>query len=345
MKDYTIHRGVDYRVYELEPRTFYAKCTQYDASFDWLIRRYNGSHSCIRATISQDHSKLNSKTIVGAIKPLVEMDPSIKVKSVIAKAQSKFNYTISYHKAWLAKQKAVESIFGGWKASVQLFEEVQGIIPVEYALTFDGGYQWGHITTNLVECINSVFKGTFNLLVTALVKEKFYKLNELFTKKRAEAEACINAGHVFSKIVISKFHANQRASRSIQRLDWQVYVHDVYKMDQVRRVYRVRFRPLGNPTTWPTGSQRSAKMTRFFIEMDTQMLHGSRRCKQCGAEGNSVVDVVNADGLLACRSPTNCMILGKLRSNGKNFQCTAVPNLSPNRMVLNNNIIWHFTYV
>ncbi|RYR21924.1 hypothetical protein Ahy_B03g067216 [Arachis hypogaea] len=33
-----------------------------------------------------------------------------------------------------------------------------------------------------------------------------------------------------------------------QRLDWQVYVYDVYKMDQVRRVYRARFRSLGNPT-------------------------------------------------------------------------------------------------
>ncbi|RYR24818.1 hypothetical protein Ahy_B02g058362 [Arachis hypogaea] len=38
MKDYTIHRGVDYRVYESEPMTFYAKCTRYNASCDWLIR-------------------------------------------------------------------------------------------------------------------------------------------------------------------------------------------------------------------------------------------------------------------------------------------------------------------
>ncbi|RYR56921.1 hypothetical protein Ahy_A05g022657 [Arachis hypogaea] len=29
MKDYTIRRGVDYRVYESEPTTFYAKCTEY----------------------------------------------------------------------------------------------------------------------------------------------------------------------------------------------------------------------------------------------------------------------------------------------------------------------------
>ncbi|RYR02854.1 hypothetical protein Ahy_B06g081688 [Arachis hypogaea] len=62
MKNYTIRRGVDYRVYESEPMTFYAKCTQYDACCDWLIRvskmckkycweirSYNGSHTCTRA--------------------------------------------------------------------------------------------------------------------------------------------------------------------------------------------------------------------------------------------------------------------------------------------------------
>ncbi|XP_057719389.1 uncharacterized protein LOC130933793 [Arachis stenosperma] len=132
MKDYTIRRGVDYRVYESEPTTFYAKCTQYGSGCDWLIRvskmsrkycwevrRYNGSHTCTRACISQDHSKLGSDTIAEAIKPLVEVDPSIKVKSVIAEVQSKFNYTVSYRKAWLAKQKAVESIFGGWEASYE----------------------------------------------------------------------------------------------------------------------------------------------------------------------------------------------------------------------------------
>ncbi|RYR67765.1 hypothetical protein Ahy_A03g014173 [Arachis hypogaea] len=38
IKDYTIHRGVDYRVYESEPTTFYAKCVQYSNNCNWLIR-------------------------------------------------------------------------------------------------------------------------------------------------------------------------------------------------------------------------------------------------------------------------------------------------------------------
>ncbi|RYR45908.1 hypothetical protein Ahy_A07g031678 [Arachis hypogaea] len=103
IKEYTIRRSVDYRVHESEPLTFYAKSTQYGSG----------------ATISQDHSKLDSNTIAEAIKPLVEADPALKVKSVIAEVQSKFNYTVSYRRAWLAKQKAVEKIFGDWEASYE----------------------------------------------------------------------------------------------------------------------------------------------------------------------------------------------------------------------------------
>ncbi|XP_029145785.1 uncharacterized protein [Arachis hypogaea] len=144
----------------------------------------------------------------------------------------------------------------------------------------------GSLTTNLVECMNSILNGAHNLPITALVKATFYKLNELFSQKRSEAEAQISAGHIFSELVTLKLHANQLASGNIQvncfdrqnevfkvrkmpsgleyavdlrrhrcdcgefqvdqipcrhvfaccanqRLDWQVYVHDVYKMDQV----------------------------------------------------------------------------------------------------------------
>ncbi|XP_025661183.3 uncharacterized protein [Arachis hypogaea] len=416
VKDYTIRRGVDYRVYELEPLTFYAKCTQYGSGCDWLIR---------------DHSKLDSNTIAEAIKPLVEADPSIKVKSVIAEVQSKFNYTISYRKAWLAKQKAVKKIFGGWEASYEALpiwfeamcnkepsaivhfetmsayqgdEEVtdirvlhrvfwsyypyirafrhcksvvqvdgthlygkykgcllvavsqddnNNIVPIafaivegetsdawhfflsnlrqhvvtrdgvglisdrhesinaavarsngawspprafhmfcirhiesnflrkfkapylqklvvnigysrtvreyevryqrlrergeaytnwlnripreQYALAYDGGYRWGHMTTNLVECINSVLKGARNLPITALVKATFYRLNELFTRKRAEAESRITAGHVFSEVVTLKLNANQLASSNIQ----------VNCFDRMNEVFEVREMPGG----------------------------------------------------------------------------------------------------
>ncbi|RYR75878.1 hypothetical protein Ahy_A01g000463 [Arachis hypogaea] len=37
IKNYTICKGVDYWVCEFEPTTFYAKCVQYETSYDWPI--------------------------------------------------------------------------------------------------------------------------------------------------------------------------------------------------------------------------------------------------------------------------------------------------------------------
>ncbi|RYQ95247.1 hypothetical protein Ahy_B08g090315 [Arachis hypogaea] len=86
IRNYTIFRDVDYR-----------------RKYCWKIRRYNGSHTFTIGTIFQHRSKLDSDTIVDAIRPLVEADPSLKIRVVIADVQLKFNYTISYHKAWLTK--------------------------------------------------------------------------------------------------------------------------------------------------------------------------------------------------------------------------------------------------
>ncbi|RYR06113.1 hypothetical protein Ahy_B06g085908 [Arachis hypogaea] len=97
IQSFTISTGVDYVVYESEPQTFDAKCKTYGRGCDcliqasliqkkacWEIRKYNGRHTCSMGTISQDHSKLDSDMIAEAMKPLVESDPSINVKSIIA---------------------------------------------------------------------------------------------------------------------------------------------------------------------------------------------------------------------------------------------------------------------
>ncbi|XP_016192094.1 uncharacterized protein LOC107632969 [Arachis ipaensis] len=319
-----------------------------------------------------------------AIKPLVEADPSIKVKSIIAEVQSKFNYTISYRKAWLAKQKAMEKIFGGCKSSYEAFptwfeamvakepsaaveyeiayafrsckpvvqidnthlygkykgallvtvsQDGNGnIVPLafaivkvnrdgvalisdrhesiisavgrsngaweypraihmfcirhiasnflrsfkapllqslivnigysrimrefdmryqrlcergeaykqwldriprqQYALAYDGGHRWGHMTTNLVECINGVLKGARNLPVTSLVKATFYRLNALFIRKRAEAEARISVGQLFSEYATQKILSNQHSAGNIQvnLFDRQNEVFEVREM-------------------------------------------------------------------------------------------------------------------
>ncbi|RYQ89727.1 hypothetical protein Ahy_B09g096225 isoform F [Arachis hypogaea] len=411
----------------------------------WVIRRYNGSHTCTRATISQDHSKLDSITIAEVIKSLVEADPSLKVKSVIAEVQSKFNYTAMCHKEpsavvhfetvpayqgdelvrdiqvlhrvfWsyypcirafrhckLIVQVDGTHLYGKYKGCLLVAVSQDGnnnIVPIAFAivegetsdawhfflsnlcqhvvtrdgvglisdrhesinaaversngawspprafhmfcirhiesnflrkfkapylqklvvnidssrtdaLAFDGGYRWGHMTTNLVECINSVLKGARNLPVTALVKATFYGLNELQNEVFEVRE--MPSGLEFAvdlrglRCDCGEFQVDRIPCRHVfaccanQRLNWKLYVHDVYKMEQVRRVYRARFRPLGNPTTWPAYngprfipnlylrrvSKVRPRMTRFLNEMDMRMLRRPKRCTLCGAEEHS----------------------------------------------------------
>ncbi|RYR31944.1 hypothetical protein Ahy_B01g056892 [Arachis hypogaea] len=85
----TISRRVDYIVCESEPQTFYAKCKMFGCGYSdtqWEAHVPMG-------TISPDYSKLDSDTVAKAKKPLVEIDPSLKVKYIIVEVQPKFNYT------------------------------------------------------------------------------------------------------------------------------------------------------------------------------------------------------------------------------------------------------------
>ncbi|RYQ97090.1 hypothetical protein Ahy_B08g093083 [Arachis hypogaea] len=261
IKSYTISRGLDYTVYESEPQTFYAKCKGYGAGCDsliraslirkkacWEIRRYNGKHTCTMGTISQDHAKLDSDTIAEAIRPLVEADPSIKVKSIIAKVQSRFNYTVSYRKAWMAKEKSVAKVFDDWEVSYQTLPIWSKAMIVKmprteqeykknyqrlkkrgetytqwcddigvkrWVLAFDGGHRWRHMTTNLVECINFVLKGARNLPVTAIVRSTFYQLNELFTRKSAEAHERVRNGFTYSEFATKRVEESFRHTGNI----------------------------------------------------------------------------------------------------------------------------------
>ncbi|QHO04674.1 uncharacterized protein DS421_13g442230 [Arachis hypogaea] len=71
-----------------------------------------------------------------------------------------------------------------------------------WVLAFDEGHRWGHMTTNLVECINLVLKSARNLPVLALVRATYYRLNELFTWKNAETHECKRAGFNYSIFVL-----------------------------------------------------------------------------------------------------------------------------------------------
>ncbi|KAF7844439.1 uncharacterized protein G2W53_001344 [Senna tora] len=66
----------------------------------------------------------------------------------------------------------------------------------KWARAYDEGRRYGHMTTNLTECMNRVLKGVRCLPVTTLVQATLYKVEEFFNDRRQQVQAQINAGHV-----------------------------------------------------------------------------------------------------------------------------------------------------
>ena len=85
----------------------------------------------------------------------------------------------------------------------------------KWAQHADEGRRFGHMTTNLSECINAVLKGTRNLPITALVKSTYFRLAELFVRKGRQAEAQLAAGHMFSETLQRAIEENRQSIGSM----------------------------------------------------------------------------------------------------------------------------------
>jgi len=75
---------------------------------------------CIMPTIT--HNKMDSKLIGRNILVMVEQNEQLTISTFIAFIRQEFGYTITYHNAWLAKQLALEKVYGNW-------EELYNILP------------------------------------------------------------------------------------------------------------------------------------------------------------------------------------------------------------------------
>ena len=76
-----------------------------------VIGSISQAHTCVNTNMAQDHSKLSHDMVYHIILPLVDVDPSLKVKTIISHCVSVFKYRPSYRKAWLAKTKAIEVVY------------------------------------------------------------------------------------------------------------------------------------------------------------------------------------------------------------------------------------------
>ncbi|XP_052109326.1 uncharacterized protein LOC107462318 [Arachis duranensis] len=77
----------------------------------------------------------------------------------------------------------------------------------------DEGRRFGHMTTNISECVNSILKGVRNLPVASLVKATYGRLAKLFVRKGREAEAQMGTGQQFSQHLVKCIEANMKTAR------------------------------------------------------------------------------------------------------------------------------------
>ncbi|XP_020986016.1 uncharacterized protein LOC107481570 [Arachis duranensis] len=173
----------------------------------------------------------------------------------------------------------------------------------------DSGRRFGHMTTNISECVNSVLKGTRNLSVTSLVKsthQSEYTVAEttptgnfsLGSYRVSLKDQTCDCGH-FQALHYPCCHAI--ACCAYSRLNWASYVHKVYRMSEVFQVYKLGFvlpipeglwPPYAGPTVIPDPNMRRAKegrpkATRIRGSMDRTADNLPKRCGLCRQPGHT----------------------------------------------------------
>ncbi|XP_016200270.1 uncharacterized protein LOC107641288 [Arachis ipaensis] len=130
VKDYSIRRGVQYRVMESDHLKYVERCKEFgngctrmicmalrQRKGNWEVRRYNGAHTCLATSILSDHRQLDYHVICARIYPLVRTDAAVTIKVLQEATESTYGFRPSYRKVWKAKEKAVAQIYGDWEES------------------------------------------------------------------------------------------------------------------------------------------------------------------------------------------------------------------------------------
>ncbi|KAK5771787.1 hypothetical protein PVK06_048030 [Gossypium arboreum] len=80
-------------------------------------------------------------------------------------------------------------------------------IPFEqWTQAYNGGLQYGQITSNLAECINSVLKRTRHLSITSVVRQIYFRLAELFWKRAVSYKGQMQGGCAWCAKVLQEIN-------------------------------------------------------------------------------------------------------------------------------------------
>jgi len=66
--------------------------------------------------------------IVESIHEIIQADPSTPVLTIIAHMKSSLEYTVTYKKAWLGKQLAIENVYDNWEESYKKWSALLNVM-------------------------------------------------------------------------------------------------------------------------------------------------------------------------------------------------------------------------
>ncbi|CDP08613.1 unnamed protein product [Coffea canephora] len=83
----------------------------------WQITKWVNDHNCLGDMIRNNNTSLTAFVILRHILRTIEDDPGLKVKSILSFVKENLKVYVSYKKAWYARRKAIELVFGSWEAN------------------------------------------------------------------------------------------------------------------------------------------------------------------------------------------------------------------------------------
>ncbi|RYR74556.1 hypothetical protein Ahy_A02g009281 isoform B [Arachis hypogaea] len=250
--------------------------SDHDTSIDVAIARSNGAWSPPRAWHMYYIRHIGSNFLKRFKTPYLH---KLVMNTGYSKTEQEYNKNYQRLKEW-----------------GEAYTQWCNVIGVErWVLAFDGGHRWGHMTTNLsTDAYERLRNGfTYSKFTTKRVEESFRRAGNIVVNRFDRRNEMFEVERLLCHHML--------ACCANQRLDWQVYVHDVYKMSEICKVYKGEFVPMGDPSTWDRyegakvianwtlrrATKGRPKSTRYLNEMDSRDMRGPRRCTICGREGHS----------------------------------------------------------
>ncbi|KAI3470199.1 hypothetical protein Pfo_026862 [Paulownia fortunei] len=99
-------------------------------------------------SVPVDHCNLCKNMIARFLTGIVQCDPTYEIKYVQQNVKEKYQYEISYHKAWHDLKRARENVYGTWESLVGKLPNYLGVLQKWNPGTI---VEWHHIDTEFAE--------------------------------------------------------------------------------------------------------------------------------------------------------------------------------------------------